>query len=215
MKKLKFSLPLFTVVPISTGVLMLYAFIIILNALRFIQCPSWIAIQTPPKKAGFLLGTLRNRLYIKTTTNTIYCLGQNQWTPCNLPPYDLQPDNAPSWVIRFLEAGFQNNSVLQAIRSGSFVNTNYYSLLPNGHVFVCPTSFSAETENIIRSGSLGVAKGVGVGVGLVLGMGPNYIGDSHGASDGLIIQNLLAPRDCHLQARLLVQISLQFIHRLQ
>lgn len=133
---------------------MLYAFIIILNALRFIQCPSWIAIQTPPEKAGILLGTLRNRLYIKTTTNTIYCLGQNQWTPCNLPPYDLQPDNAPSWVIRFLEAGFQNNSVLQAIRSDSFVNTNYYSLLPNGHVFVCPTSFSAETENIIRSGSL-------------------------------------------------------------
>ena len=152
MKRLKFSLPLFSIVPISIGVLMVFSFFIILNALRFIQCSSWDLLQKPPENATVLLGTLHNRLYVETENASVYCLQQNQWSKCALPPYKLQPDMAPSWLIGKLETTFQIGGILQVMRSGSFSDVVYYSLLVDRQVFTCSTNFSIEIENIFRSG---------------------------------------------------------------
>src|SRR5512147_2517365 len=104
MRHLRISLPFFSIVPISTGVLMFISFLTVFNALRFIQCSSWVSLQKPPDGADVLLGIPLHRLYVRTTTNQIYCLDKGQWAKCILPPYELHPDQAPSWLIGKLEA---------------------------------------------------------------------------------------------------------------
>ena len=153
MKRLKFSLPLFSIVPVGTGILMLFSFFTILNALRFIQCSTWVLLQKPPEQAVVLLGALHSRLYVEAESESVYCWHQGQWSKCALPPYELQPDLAPAWLIRRLESTFQIGSILQVMRSGSFADVTYYSLLADRRVFACSTNFSSEMENIFRSGS--------------------------------------------------------------
>ena len=130
---------------------MLYAFLIALNALRFMQCSTWNVIQNPPEQTHILLGTLRNRLYIETTSGSVYCLNQKTWSKCTLPPYDLQPDIAPSWLTNILETIFQKGDIFQTIRSDSFIDTRYYLLLSNKQIFTCNTSFDVEAKNITHS----------------------------------------------------------------
>jgi len=152
MRRLTFSLPLFSIVPISIGVLMLLAFFAIFNVLRFLQCSSWVLLQKPPENPAALLGTLNNRLFIETEDKSIYCYKQDQWSKCVLPPYKLRSDLAPSWLNPEFETKFDNRSVLQVIRTGNFSHTTYYSLLTDRQVFLCSTNFNAELENIFRSG---------------------------------------------------------------
>jgi hypothetical protein len=154
MKRLTFSMPLFSIVPASIGVLMLWGFLAIFNALRFTQCPAWVLLQPPPAQPVALLGAPINRLYIQTENKSVYCLKRGQWSKCALLPADLQPDMAPAWLIDNFSSAFQQNNLLQVIRSNtnSFFEVSYYSLLADQRVYTCSTNIEIEMENILSSG---------------------------------------------------------------
>jgi hypothetical protein len=153
MRQPTFSLPLFSIVSASIGMSMLWGFLTIFNAIRFTQCPSWILLQPPPENPVALLGAPVNRLYIETENKSVYCLRRGQWSKCTLPPYDeLQSNMAPTWLIDNFSSAFQQSGVLQVIRSDSFFEVSYYSLLTDKRVFSCSTNIDTEIENIFRSG---------------------------------------------------------------
>lgn len=151
MRRFTISLPLFSIVPMGIGMLMLVGFLAIFNALRFIQCSPWASLQKPPGDADALLGTPLKRLYVRTTNNAIYCLAKEQWSKCTLPPYALQPDEAPAWLAGRLEANFQTGPVLQVIRAGSISDVTYYALLADRRLLACSTNFTIEVENTFQS----------------------------------------------------------------
>ena len=152
MSRLTFSLPFFSIVPISIGILMLLVFFVIFNALRFLQCTSWVLLPIVPEKPDALLGTLNGGLFIETASKSIYCYKQNQWSKCIRPSYKFRPDVAPSWLTNALETEFEDGSVLQVIRAGNLSHITYHSLLADRRIFSCSTNFNTEIENIFRSG---------------------------------------------------------------
>jgi hypothetical protein len=152
MSEIKFSLPPSSIISVGTGVLMFFGFLTIFNALRFIQCSSWVLLQEPPEKAVVLLGTSLNRPYVRTTSGSIYCFEKSQWSECLLPPHELEPVSAPAWLNGKLQANFPNSDLLQVIRSDGFSEINYYSLLADGRLLVCSTNSSAEIGNMLHSG---------------------------------------------------------------
>jgi hypothetical protein len=153
MRRFSISLPFFSIVPIGIGTIMLWGFLTIFNGLRFIQCSAWVALRPPPENIVTLLGAPLDRLHIQTENKSIYCLDQGQWSKCLLSPYETEPDSAPTWLIGRLESIPQNDGILQVIRAGSLSNVTYYSLLADGRIFACSTNFTAEVENMFRSGS--------------------------------------------------------------
>jgi len=145
-------MPFFSLILASIGVSMLWVFLIIFNALRFTQCPAWVLLPPPPANPVVLLGAPLNRLYIQTEDKSIYCLKRGQWSTCGLPTDDLQPDMAPAWLIDNFGSAFQQSNLLQVIRSNSFFNVSYYSLLADKRVYTCSTNLEKEMENIFSSG---------------------------------------------------------------
>ena len=152
MRRLRFSLPFFSIISTGIGFLMLWGFLTIFNAIRFTVCPSWVLLQPPPGNTVALLGTVINRLYVQTENKSVYCLKKDQWSTCVLPSYGLQPDMAPSWLINNSGSAFESGAVLQLIRSNGFYQVTYYSLHADGKVFSCSTNIELELENIFSSG---------------------------------------------------------------
>lgn len=146
-------MPLFSIIPASIGVLMLWCFLTVFNALRFTQCPSWVLLQQPPGNTVALLGAPLNRLYVETENKSVYCLRQGKWANCAHLQDDSEPDMAPAWLMNNFSAAFEGGNVLQVIRANGFFDMNYYSLHKDGRVYSCSTNINAELENIISSGA--------------------------------------------------------------
>jgi len=150
--KLTFSLPLYSIVPVITGILMLWGGLTIFNALRFLDCSSWALLPAPPQKVIHLQGVLHDEFYVKTESDKTYCFQLGQWKSCRLPPYELHSEQAPTWIMGRLSSDFHNASASQVMRVGNFSKVVYYLLLDDGQLLTCETSLRLELENMLRSG---------------------------------------------------------------
>jgi hypothetical protein len=152
MSPVRIRAPLFTLVPLVIGLLMFFAFLEMLNALRFMQGAAWVQLPAPPEKTVALLGSWNERLYVRGESQAVNGFYAGQWSKGPLPSDEFKPERAPAWLMETFESTLQRGKVAQAVRVTTFSQVSYYTLMADGRILTYPTRLSAEIEGMIQSG---------------------------------------------------------------
>lgn len=152
MSPVRIRAPLFSLVPFVIGILMLFIFLEMLNALRFMQCTAWIQLPAAPEKIVSLLGSWNERLYIKAENQSVNYYHAGQWSKGPLPPYEFKAERVPVWLLEAFESALQRGKVTQVVRMTAFSQVGYYTLMADGRILTCATRFGAEIEAMLQSG---------------------------------------------------------------
>jgi len=148
--KIRFSMPVTSIIPVAISVLMLWVTVEVFDALRFLQCTEWHPLLPPPGWVVHLSGTGRDRVYAKTLDGTTYCYTDHWTTACTISPYASTPASARKWV----RSQIQDEEPTELIRGGSPTEVTYYKLAKDGIVSSCSTDFKSEVNGMIDSGAI-------------------------------------------------------------
>ena len=152
MRRFGVLIPFYSLIPVGLGVAAFWAFIVLIGAFRFMNCPDWTLLSPAPVNATGITGYYKNVVYLQLQDGTLSCNAQNGWQKCPPPPIAWEHEDAPDWVITHFEVIPNNNSLIkQETRFVPLVEIRYYALLDNGQVLQCSTTWTAEVRNILYS----------------------------------------------------------------
>lgn len=152
MRRLTFSLPFYSIIPIGLGIGSIFALIGIFSLLRFMNCPTWELFKSAPIENAVIIGAWDEQVYLQSSGSPIYCNEKDQWAACSPPVYFLSQTNAPLWFTDSFFNSPENSKVKQLSRMEIFPTTiKYYLLSENGKIWSCTTTFSAEINRSLSS----------------------------------------------------------------
>lgn len=154
MKRLGYSLPLNSIAYPIIAILMFWASSGIFGAIRFTQCQLWQILPSPPDNTSEIMGKFGEHLYLKTDSETLYCLNNEQWQHCPTPSYGFSPQDAPTWLIENFKTPFNTGTLQQLSRSSQFDQSTYHAFLKTGQLQECKTDTNTEMIALLSSGKI-------------------------------------------------------------
>ncbi|HEX2998007.1 MAG TPA: hypothetical protein VHP14_24495 [Anaerolineales bacterium] len=144
-------MPLYSIIPLGIGAVMLWAVIMIFGLLQFTNCPAWGFVQSTPNSDVRIIGALKEKVYLQAGDGTIHCNAQNQWQNCVMSTFVLSHKDAPVWLHPYFSSVPEHASVTQLTRMGDVSGNSYYALLDNNQIWACQTDFFSELKHILTS----------------------------------------------------------------
>jgi len=134
-------------------ILMLAASIWIFDLLRYITCAHWEPLPSAPTKVIELIGTSRERLYVKSLDQEIYCYEAKTWRTCKLLSEITWSNNVSGKAQPFFWITEEAGELVSLTRQGDFSENHYFALMKNGDLWVCSEDIETELSQILFSGA--------------------------------------------------------------
>lgn len=150
--RLRYFLPWYAVVPIASGILMLWLLLSLFNWLGFSHCAAWTSLPRAPEMPVRLVDAFGGRVYVRTETDHILCHEQGRWADCMGSPYPPRLGQAPDWLVNNFIAVPVAGTIVQLIRVSAFMDMTYYALLDSGEVIRCDARLDSQLVSMVRSG---------------------------------------------------------------
>jgi len=134
-------------------ILMVAASMWIFDLLRYITCAAWEPLPTAPTKVIELIGTVRERLYVKSLDQEIYCYEAKTWKTCKVPSEITWSNNVSGKAPPFFWINDETGELVSLTRQGDFSENHYFALMKNGDLWACSVNIETEFSQILLSGS--------------------------------------------------------------
>jgi hypothetical protein len=151
--KLRYTLPLYSLVPALLVFLVFAAGFWIFDFLRYITCEPWEQLPAAPERVVKLIGTVKERLYVKTLNQEIYCYETNVWENCKLPTEIIWSENKSGNARHFFRINDKPVELVYLTRQGNFGKNHYLALMKNGDIWMCSMNLETELAHILSSGA--------------------------------------------------------------
>ncbi len=150
-----YSMPWYSIIPVGLGVLMIWAFLTILNILGFTNCTDWKSLQSAPMKDMRVTGFFKNVVYLQAQDGTTYCNEQNRWQACDTDTWFLSHKDAPTWFNPwFGELPTEAKAVQLTLAGSPYFEHSYIALLEDDQIWSCPKHTREEVEGIMQTGAV-------------------------------------------------------------
>ncbi|MCB9111014.1 MAG: hypothetical protein H6634_07175 [Anaerolineales bacterium] len=146
--RLKFSMPLYSLIPTALGLFMVWIFFEIFGLLGYTHCTDWQFFESAPRGNFRIVNIVKDKIYLRSQDGTLYCTISGQWQKCSPPVFESTQEDAPIWLHSYFTLPAAQAEPIQLTRISS---RNYFALLENGEIWSCSTNFQTESNQIVHS----------------------------------------------------------------